>query len=254
MINPTERNVTSFDLVREARSNLESLSKIDYPGRFFIAGRNSDGLPTVVYALTGRSEGSKNRKLVWENGKLRVMPADESKSSGDKSLTIYDAVIPVEGGLIVSNGSQGKEIATTLRIGDDFQKALSLFSYEPDEPIFTSRISALVSKEGLEMSNIKRGKKGETVRDYFGYLLPEEGIGRAMQTYDGTKGEKVKRFDREPYILDLLGTGEEIVERVWNALPKEHRIAVAVVILKPSGAQSTIKNQFGSPGVDYLMA
>ena len=254
MTHPSERNgnVVSIDLVKEGRSNWEALSQTDYPGRFFIAGRNSEGFLTVAYALTGRSEGSRNRKLVWEYGRLRVVSADESKSAGDKSLTIYDAVIPVEAGLVVSNGAQSKEIAMSLRTGENFQKALSLFSYEPDSPIFTSRISALISAEGLEMSNIKRGPSGETIRDNFGYPIPDEGMVRAMQTYEGTKDGKVVRFDRTPYVLDISGTDEEIADRVWNALPQDHRIAVSVVVLRPSGPKATIKNRFGGQEVEYL--
>ena len=43
-----------------------------YPGRFILCGNNSKGEVVLCYAIMGRSENSRNRIFVMEDGKLKT--------------------------------------------------------------------------------------------------------------------------------------------------------------------------------------
>ncbi|MDX6503904.1 MAG: cyclohydrolase, partial [Gaiellaceae bacterium] len=63
-----------------------------YPGRGFVLGRAADGATRLhLYWFTGRSENSRNRVLVEEDGAIRTATADTSRE-GDTSLTVYTAL------------------------------------------------------------------------------------------------------------------------------------------------------------------
>ena len=104
-------------------SGLEALTSMDYPGRFIALGLNPEGMPAVVYGITGRSESSKARKLVLEKSlsaltKIKVEPIDaELVNKGNPDLLLYDAVIvslTYRCEMIVGNGKQTKRIDEAL--------------------------------------------------------------------------------------------------------------------------------------------
>ena len=114
-----------------------------YPGRIIIAGSTAEGKSVLCYAIMGRSENSRNRVFAFDDeGKLQTRVFDESKVS-DPSLIIYNAMRQTGNSIILTNGSQTDLIYDELENGRSFEDAVIKMSYEPDEPNWTSRISAL---------------------------------------------------------------------------------------------------------------
>ncbi|MBR0385613.1 MAG: inosine monophosphate cyclohydrolase, partial [Erysipelotrichaceae bacterium] len=113
-----------------------------YPGRGIIIGSYSNE-PVIAYFIMGRSTNSRNRIFVKDNDILYTKAYDESLVS-DPSLIIYNAVREYHGNTIVTNGNQTDTIYEYLAAGKTFRQALETREYEPDEPNFTPRISAVI--------------------------------------------------------------------------------------------------------------
>ena len=57
----------------------QELSKTTYPGRGILIGKSEDGKKAVIaYFIMGRSENSRNRIFVEENGVIKTQPFDPS--------------------------------------------------------------------------------------------------------------------------------------------------------------------------------
>ena len=117
---------------------LEFLKNNPYPGRGIAVGEDR-----VYYFIMGRSENSRNRIFVETEDGIRTEAHDPAKMK-DPSLIIYHPVRKTEQGLIVTNGNQ----TDTIRDFGDFRKALMTREYEPDEPNYTPRISAMLYPDG----------------------------------------------------------------------------------------------------------
>ena len=75
-----------------SQQNMESLKSNAYPGRAIIIGLTPDGKNFVqVYWIMGRSENSRNRIFVNDNGTIKTQAHDESKVK-DPSLIIYNFI------------------------------------------------------------------------------------------------------------------------------------------------------------------
>ena len=117
-----------------------------YPGRGIAVGKDR-----VYYFIMGRSENSRNRVFTETKDGIRTEAYDPAKMK-DPSLIIYHPVRRTAQGLIVTNGDQ----TDTIRDFGDFRKALMTREYEPDEPNFTPRISAMMYNDGsFELSILK---------------------------------------------------------------------------------------------------
>ena len=88
-----------IDMVKDLQQN-------SYPGRGIVLGRSSDGEHAVIgYFIMGRSENSRNRIFVEEQGGIRTEAFDPAKLS-DPSLIIYWPVRVLGDQTIVTNGDQ----------------------------------------------------------------------------------------------------------------------------------------------------
>ena len=82
----------------------QELSKTTYPGRGILIGKSEDGKKAVIaYFIMGRSENSRNRIFVEENGVIKTQPFDPSKMK-DPSLIIYSPLRVYQNATIVTNG------------------------------------------------------------------------------------------------------------------------------------------------------
>ncbi len=154
---------------------LEFLKKNPYPGRGIAVGRNR-----VYYFIMGRSENSRNRIFVETEDGIRTEAFDPAKVV-DPSLIIYHPVRRVGGDLIVTNGDQ----TDTIRDIGDFQDALMTREYEPDDPNFTPRISAVLHEDGSFCLSILKRIDGRCLREFFAYEGCDEGKGYFLSTYQG---------------------------------------------------------------------
>ena len=125
----------------------EELRGNTYPGRGIVLGRSEDGKKAVIaYFIMGRSENSRNRVFVEQEGGIRTEAFDPAKLE-DPSLIIYAPVRVLGKQTVVTNGDQTDTIYDFLKEGKSFEEALRTRTFEPDAPNFTPRISGLV--EGL---------------------------------------------------------------------------------------------------------
>ncbi len=193
---------------------LEFLRGNSYPGRGIVVGKNC-----VYYFIMGRSENSRNRIFTETSDGIRTEAYDSSKMQ-DPSLIIYHPVREYKGTLIVSNGDQTDTIREGLRAGIDARQALRSREYEPDEPNYTPRISAVIEADGsFEISILKRSE-GRCLRAYFDYEGCEEGSGYFISTYMHD-GNPLPSFEGEPIAVKLPKP-----EELWAALDADNKISL----------------------------
>ena len=189
---------------------LTFLKNNPYPGRGIAVGKDR-----VYYFIMGRSENSRNRIFELTDDGIRTRAFDESKLR-DPSLIIYHPVRKSELGLIVTNGDQ----TDTIRDAGCFRRALMSREYEPDEPNFTPRISALIRDDGsFELSILKR-VQGKCLREFFSFEGCDEGKGFFISTYQGD-GSPLPSFAGEPLEIDMPEP-----EQVWAALNSDNKVSL----------------------------
>ena len=192
------------------KSLVELLQSNPYPGRGIVVGKNS-----VYYFIMGRSENSRNRIFsVTEDG-IRTEAHDPAKLS-DPSLIIYHPVRQTEDALIVTNGDQTD---TIWKMGD-FRAALATREYEPDEPNFTPRISAILYKDGSFEMSILKHRDGRCIREFFNFEGVDEGKAYFISTYQGDVNP-LPTFAGEPIEVDMPA-----VEEVWAALNQDNKVSL----------------------------
>ena len=192
------------------RDFLELLRGNPYPGRGIAVGKNR-----VYYFIMGRSVNSRNRIFEETEDGIRTRAYDESAVT-DPSLIIYHPVRRSELGLIVTNGDQ----TDTIRDMGCFRKALMTREYEPDEPNYTPRISALLRPDGaFELAILKR-VQGRCLREFFRYEGCDEGTGFFLSTYQGN-GSPLPSFAGEPIEVTMPEP-----EAVWEALNSDNKVSL----------------------------
>jgi len=235
---------------------------VDNPCRGIVLGANQEGHLVQLAWIMGRSENSQNRIYVVEDGVVKTKAFDPSKVK-DPSLIIYN-VMRAHGNVhIVSNGDQTDTIYENFDTSEEsfsegFYKALSTRFCEPDQPVFTPRISgyqhfirahmsilkanpfarqpwneamasaeARTPEEKLEIVENKTGMKKDafpTVRQFFSFPL-SPGYGYCLTTYQpGSK--ELPSFDGEPFVVPITGALEDTMQQFWQALEPQWRVAL----------------------------
>ena len=182
-----------------------------YPGRGIVVGKDR-----VYYFIMGRSENSRNRVFERTEDGIRTRAFDAARLT-DPSLILYHPVRRTARGLVVTNGDQTD---TICEVGD-FRAALMTRRYEPDEPNFTPRISAMLYGDGsFELSILKRGGDGRCLREFFCYEGCAAGAGYFLSTYQGD-GSPLPAFVGEPMAVAVPEP-----EEVWRALNAENKVSL----------------------------
>jgi IMP cyclohydrolase len=221
-------------------TDFSALIAKEYPGRLIIIGRalsGNDGV--IVYAITGRSPSSRSRKIEVSRDGAWVKPTDkEILKKGNEELLIYPAILFGQG-LAVSNGKQTTDIKDHLsrraKPTDVLFSALQDWTYEPDAPTFTPRISGCVFPDGkAALSIIKRAEDGSPSKHYFKVPM-RPGEGKMVSTYSGENRDPLPSFCGDPEDVLLNDeTAAKTSEAVYSALaPKERgrdlRVSVACI-------------------------
>ena len=181
-----------------------------YPGRGIAVGKNR-----IYYFIMGRSENSRNRIFSLTEDGIRTEAYDASKMR-DPSLIIYHPVRSMGSDLIVTNGNQ----TDTIRDMGDFRAALATREYEPDEPNWTPRISAICHADGSFELSILKHVDGRCLRCFYSYEGCDEGKGYFISTYQGD-GSPLPSFSGEPLQIDMPEP-----EDVWQALNKDNKVSL----------------------------
>lgn len=193
-----------------------------YPGRGIAIGRLDDTHMRVFYFIMGRSENSRNRVFSPTDDGIRTMAFDPGKLA-DPSLVIYRPVRQLGDTLIVTNGNQTDTIRDALASGGSFGSALMTRTFEPDGPLYTPRISAILRADGSFALSILKNSDGDAAyarRFFFEYSGAPAGCGYFISTYQHD-GNPPPSFAGEPIPVTL-----PTPEKVWAALHPDNRISL----------------------------
>ncbi|XVG95065.1 IMP cyclohydrolase [Eubacteriales bacterium KG127] len=207
----------------------QALKGNSYPGRGIILGKSKGGLNAVaVYFIMGRSENSRNRIFVEDDGDIMIRPFDESKVE-DPSLIVYYPMRSLDYELVVTNGDQTDTVYNFIREGESFEEALQTREFEPDAPNFTPRISGVIElNEELtyKLSILKAAnEQGEKCHRFFYNYEATDGEGHLIHTYQ-CDGNPLPTYEGEPKLVEIEGTLQEFADRVWNSLDDENKISL----------------------------
>ena len=201
-----------------------------YTGRGIVLGKSADGQKAVIaYFIMGRSENSRNRIFVEEDGGLRTQAFDPAKLK-DPSLVIYWPVRKFGAATIVTNGDQTDTIYEFLAAEKTFEEALRMRTFEPDPPILTPRISGLVHKDGSYRLSILKSANGNaesTQRFFYEYPQPVAGEGHFIHTYLGD-GNPVPSFEGEPELVRIEGDIDSFTSLMWENLNEANKVSLFV--------------------------
>lgn len=201
-----------------------------YPGRGIVLGKSADGTKAVIaYFIMGRSENSRNRIFVEEEGGLRTEAFDPAKLK-DPSLVIYWPVRKLGRTTIVTNGDQTDTVYEFLAAEKTFEEALRMRTFEPDPPILTPRISGLVHKDGsyrLSILKSANGNADSVQRFFYEYPQPVAGEGHFIHTYLGD-GDPVPSFEGEPENVMIEGDIDSFTKLVWDHLNEANKVSLFV--------------------------
>ena len=201
-----------------------------YPGRGIVLGKSADGQKAVIaYFIMGRSENSRNRIFVEEDGGLRTQAFDPAKLK-DPSLVIYWPVRKFGAATIVTNGDQTDTIYEFLAAEKTFEEALRMRTFEPDPPILTPRISGLVHKDGSYRLSILKSANGNaesTQRFFYEYPQPVAGERHFIHTYLGD-GNPVPSFEGEPELVRIEGDIDSFTSLMWENLNEANKVSLFV--------------------------
>ncbi|QDP97160.1 hypothetical protein FOE78_15595 [Microlunatus elymi] len=218
-----------------------------YPGRVVIVARTPAGL-ACAYAATGRSEASRQRRIrLTDDGDLRVEP---TVGDADDPLRHYRAVRRTDRFFVFSNGTQTDPVADRLAAGEPAAVALEDLEYEGDPPIFTPRITAVVSDDDqVWLGAAHRGSADRASSDTsvtrVGALAAGEGM--LLSTYRGPVADPITNTGPVP-ITSTAATHRELAEQLWAALDTERRVLAAGFVPGDHLADPVLLNAADSAG------
>ncbi|MFG2626870.1 IMP cyclohydrolase [Streptomyces sp. NPDC048473] len=206
------------------------LTENPYPGRGVFCARTLSGEVYGGYFLTGRSAASRDRTLLPRGDELVVAP---TAASAHDVLRHYVAAQTTADWLVFGNGEQVSTVADRLRTGASATDSLGDLAHEPDPPILTSRITALLSKEGPHTAVFGAARPSSGARTSANVMTLtvkdlEPGDVVLLTTY---RSNGVDVATAPPFAVAVTGarTPEELLDEVWASLAGEYRIAAAVL-------------------------
>lgn len=225
------------------------LKNNSYPGRGIILGKSECGRYAVAaYFIMGRSENSRNRVFVEDNGGIRTEAFDKAKLI-DPSLIIYSPVRVLGKTTIITNGDQTDTIYKQMSAGKTFEQSLRIRKFEPDEPNFTPRISGIIELEDgftytLSILKSADGDPSACHRFTFSYDCPQNGIGHFIHTYQ-SDGDPLLSFEGEPEKIRITGDISAFASKLWNNLNENNKVSLFVrfIDLETGKADTRIINK-----------
>ena len=212
---------------------LARLADGTYRGRGLALGPAPDGESAViVYWITGRSERSRNRRLVESaDGTVRTEFVDAGRGD-DPALVVYPLLMSRGGTYVVSNGEQTRPVLDVLCAGGGLEQALASWTAEPDE-LATPRITGAAdagAPGGCRLGVVRERTvdgRAVTERSVFCYDGLPPGTGRCVTTYAGGAGDPAP-FAGDPLSVRFDAGPEATCERFREALAGPLLVSVIV--------------------------
>jgi IMP cyclohydrolase len=116
---------------------------------------------------------------------------------------------------------------------------MSRWSYEPDAPNFTPRITAesLWHKDTarISISILRKSLWGDGCdRNLYEYGGIGKGYGYCVTTYSGD-GDPLPSFRGEPYLVRIVGGISEVLQRYWHILDGDNIVSLVVKFIPKEG-------------------
>lgn len=210
---------------------VEALRANPYPGRIVLLARSAalDGPLLAGYALTGRSEASRQRRMeLTDQHTLIVAPIGAQSRD---ALRHYNAAEFGPRFTVYGNGEQVSQVAQRLQDGMPPSTALEAQSYEPDPPIYTPRITVVVDRtdECAWFGAARRSGGSRTNADVsilaVGRLAPGDLV--LLSTYR-SDGETVATAAHHLELRTEANEPKELLDDLWAGLDARFRIAATV--------------------------
>jgi len=218
-----ERNPRRHGHTVEMNASVDDLDALSgYPGRGIVVHRAPDDELHWVYFLTGRSPSSQARRFVRRPGALAVAPTDADAQFDE--LRHYLCATGVDGThqIVVGNGDHVATITQLLAEGAGLATAADELAPEPDPPINTPRIAAVLAPNQVELV-IVRDVGGQPDR----VIQPVElEVGEAVLlcTYAGDVAEPLASA---PVSRFQAPRGTPLSTLIWDALHPSLRVILA---------------------------
>ena len=230
--------------------DLARLADGTYRGRGLALGPAPDGEGVaIVYWITGRSQRSRNRRLVGSpDGTVHTEFIDAGRGD-DPALVVYPLLMSRGGTHVVSNGEQTQPILDALCAGRTLEQALKPWSAEPDE-LATPRITGTVQVDAPDACRLgvvrERAVDGQAVteRSVFAYEGLPPGSGRCVTTYAGGPGDPAP-FAGDPLCVRFEADPEATCARFREALAGPMLVSVIVRFAGRGGPRTAIANLQG---------
>ncbi len=230
--------------------DLAQLADGTYRGRGLALGPAPDGEGVaIVYWITGRSQRSRNRRMVASPDATVHTEFIDAGRGDDPALVVYPLLMSRGGTHVVSNGEQTQPILDALCAGRTLEQALKPWSAEPDE-LATPRITGTVQVDAPDACRLgvvrERAVDGQAVteRSVFAYEGLPPGSGRCVTTYAGGPGDPAP-FAGDPLCVRFEADPEATCARFREALAGPMLVSVIVRFAGRGGLRTAIANLQG---------
>ena len=230
--------------------DLARLADGTYRGRGLALGPAPDGEGVaIVYWITGRSQRSRNRRLVASADATVHTEFIDAGRGDDPALVVYPLLMSRGGTHVVSNGEQTQPILDALCAGRTLEQALKPWSAEPDD-LATPRITGTVQVDAADACRLgvvrERAVDGQAVteRSVFAYEGLPPGSGRCVTTYAGGPGDPAP-FAGDPLCVRFEADPEATCARFREALAGPMLVSVIVRFAGRGGPRTAIANLQG---------
>jgi IMP cyclohydrolase len=207
----------------------DTLAGNDYPGRGLVLARTVRQGICVVYFMTGRSPASRDRVLVREGDALY---ARSRSATGFDPLRHYRAVTIGPDCCVIGNGDQVDAVTANLKTLPP-AAAVQGIEFEPDPPLRTPRITAVVPREpGPMLIARSRASVLDPERTLVTTVTADDfepGRGLLTTTYLSWDQEVISTSHPPAEVAVTATDADELLDIVWSALPADLRFAAAVI-------------------------
>lgn len=193
----------------------------EYPGRGVLVRRSADGGLDWAYFLTGRSESSRRRRARQVGDVVHIEPTVQVQAD---PLRHYACARPFSRGLILGNGSHVDVLVEQLDSGVGLSTALLEIDPEPDPPIDTPRIGAVIEESSAVFFSVA-GHPGAIERRTTELSSAPHALA-VQTTYAGPTEDPVGSAPL--HLLSSAEPMERLVDDLWSSLPADLRVLLLV--------------------------
>ena len=220
------------------------LAENSYPGRGIICARTGDGNVVGGYFVTGRSEASREREIrSTSTGELIVAAKGET---GFDPLRHYVAATTSPQWLVFGNGAQVSTVAERLGQGVQPSVALDDLENEPDDPIYTDRITAIMQRPLGQLAVMGAARRSLGARSTSNIITMtvralEPGDAVLLTTYR-SDGQVIE--GGQPFIETSCAArnSAELLDEIWASLNPDYRVAAMVLSVANELSDTLIRN------------